>query len=114
VSHLLGCGAVPFLKPCETGVRLYIRVQPGAKKPGIVGLHAVGARTVELKVRIASPPVEGAANEALIDFLADLLDVKKSQVELVSGHTSRSKQVVLHRMAIDAVRGVLTRGLESE
>jgi uncharacterized protein (TIGR00251 family) len=44
-----------------------------------------------IKVRLTAPPVDGAANEALVKFLADTLSVAKSQVEIVSGHTSRDK-----------------------
>jgi uncharacterized protein (TIGR00251 family) len=44
-----------------------------------------------IKVRLTAPPVDGAANEALVKFLADTLSVAKSQIEIVSGHTSRDK-----------------------
>jgi hypothetical protein len=46
-----------------------------------------------LKIRLTAPPVDGAANEALVKFLAEVFSVSKSQVEIVSGHTGRQKIV---------------------
>jgi uncharacterized protein (TIGR00251 family) len=65
-----------------------VRVVPRASKSEIVGAHA-GA----LKVRIAAPPVEGAANAELIRVLAKTFDVSKSAVEIVGGQTSKTKQI---------------------
>ncbi|MDQ3178991.1 MAG: DUF167 domain-containing protein [Acidobacteriota bacterium] len=65
-----------------------VRVVPRASKSEIVGEHD-GA----LKVRIASPPVDGAANAELIKILSKKLDVPKSQVEIIGGQTSKQKQV---------------------
>lgn len=72
----------------DDAITFSVRVVPRASKSEIVGEHD-GA----LKVRIASPPVDGAANEELIRLLAKTFDVSKSAVEVVSGHTSKSKQV---------------------
>jgi uncharacterized protein (TIGR00251 family) len=52
-----------------------------------------------LKIRLTAPPVEGAANEALIRFLAETLSVSKSQIEIVAGHTSREKIVRVRGVA---------------
>lgn len=65
-----------------------VRVVPRASKSGIVGEH-----DGTLKVRIAAPPVDGAANEELIKLIAKKLGVAKSAVEIVSGQTSKLKQV---------------------
>jgi uncharacterized protein (TIGR00251 family) len=65
-----------------------VRVVPRASKSEIVGEHD-GA----LKVRIAAPPVDGAANEELVKVLAKHFGVAKSKVEIVSGHSSKLKQV---------------------
>lgn len=62
-----------------------VRVVPGAKKNEIVGVRGV------LKVRIAAPPVRGKANEALVEFLAQALGVRKGQVEIVRGQRARNK-----------------------
>jgi len=71
-----------------TGATFRVRVQPGASKNEIVG---VGEDA--LKIRINAPPVKGKANRALIDFLAGKLGVKKSEVEIISGHTSKIKKI---------------------
>lgn len=65
-----------------------IKVVPRASKSEIVGAHD-GA----LKIRLAAPPVEGAANEELIKTLAKYFEVQKSAVEIVSGATAKTKQI---------------------
>lgn len=70
------------------GLRFDVRVQPRASRSEISGVHD-GA----LRVRLAAPPVDGAANEALIELLADLLHVAKRDVRIVAGATSRRKVV---------------------
>ncbi|HEY0004711.1 MAG TPA: DUF167 domain-containing protein [Pyrinomonadaceae bacterium] len=65
-----------------------VRVVPRASKSGVAGLMD-GA----LRVRLAAPPVEGAANEELVRTLARALDVSPRSVEIMSGHTSKIKQV---------------------
>ncbi len=72
-------------------VTLSIRIQPRASKNELVRREDGG-----LKIRLTAPPVDGAANEALIRFLADTLSISKSQVEIISGHTSRDKIVRIH------------------
>jgi uncharacterized protein (TIGR00251 family) len=52
-----------------------------------------------LKIRLTAPPVDGAANEALVKFLSEALSVSKSQVEIVTGHTSREKRVKISGMS---------------
>jgi len=65
-----------------------IRIQPRASKNELLRMED-GA----LKIRLTAPPVYGAANEALVKFLADQFEIRRSQVEIVSGHTSRDKIV---------------------
>ncbi len=65
-----------------------VRVVPRASKSEIVG-ELDGA----LKIRIASPPVDGAANAELIKVLAKFFDVQKSAVEILKGQTSKTKQI---------------------
>jgi uncharacterized protein (TIGR00251 family) len=80
------------------GVLLTLHIQPGAKKTEAVGLHGDA-----LKIRLAAPPVDGKANDALIDFLAKTLSIPKSRLTLVSGQTSRSKRVQLSDIALGEV-----------
>jgi hypothetical protein len=70
--------------------RLRLRVAPGAKRVGVVGRHGEA-----WKVSVAAPPEDGRANEAVVRLLADTLDVPRSSVELVSGHSAKDKIVQL-------------------
>ena len=69
-------------------ITLTLHIQPGAKKTAFAGLHGDA-----LKIRLAAPPVDGKANEALLRFVAETLHLPKSSVCLKSGQTSRRKVV---------------------
>lgn len=71
-------------------IMLNLHVQPGAKRCEIVGLHGDA-----LKIKLAAPPIEGRANEALLKFIAELFDVPLRNVELKRGEQSRRKLVVI-------------------
>jgi uncharacterized protein len=70
---------------------LSIHALPGAKKNEV--LTAIPGQPVRIK--ISAPPVEGKANQALVDFLHDVLQLRKSQIEIVGGLNSREKRVKL-------------------
>ena len=70
------------------GVSFSIKVQPRARKNAITG--AVGDA---LKLALTAPPVEGKANQAVIEFFADLFEIPRSSVTIASGETSRNKVV---------------------
>jgi uncharacterized protein (TIGR00251 family) len=72
----------------EGGVTFAVQAVPRASRNEIAGVHGDA-----LRVRLTAPPVEGRANEALIAFLAQQLGVRKSQVEIVAGATSRRKVI---------------------
>src|SRR5438093_12685733 len=72
------------------GCVLPVRAQPGARKTGVLGEHG-GA----LKVAVTAPPEDGRANKALVETLRETLAVKRSQVELLSGVTSRDKRFLI-------------------
>jgi uncharacterized protein (TIGR00251 family) len=72
------------------GCVLPVRAQPGARKSAVLGEQGVA-----LKVAVTAPPEDGRANKALIEALRDLLDLKRSQVELLSGPTSRDKKFLI-------------------
>ena len=69
---------------------LAVHLQPKASKDEFAGLH--GDR---LKIRLTAPPVEGKANEALIAFIAEALDVPRSKVRVIKGELSREKIVAV-------------------
>jgi len=69
---------------------LTLHVQPGAKRTEVAGLHGQA-----LKIRLAAPPVEGRANEALLKFIAGLFDVPLRQVALQNGGKSRHKVILV-------------------
>jgi uncharacterized protein (TIGR00251 family) len=85
---------------------LAVRAQPGAKKTAIVGVYGEGEKAL-LKIAVQAPPVEGRANSALIEFLADKFGVAKSYVELVSGALSRSKVFLLKGVSLGQVEAVV-------
>ena len=70
------------------GIRLTLHVQPGASRTEYAGLHGDAH-----KIRLAAPAVEGRANDALIDFLAQAFSVRKRDVTITSGESSRRKVV---------------------
>jgi uncharacterized protein (TIGR00251 family) len=80
---------IPFRKTAD-GILIEVRLQPRASRSRIVGPHG-GA----LKVQVTAPPVEGEANRALIELLAVSFKVKKKDIEIVKGASSRSKTVLL-------------------
>jgi uncharacterized protein (TIGR00251 family) len=78
----------------KSGAALAIRVTPRAARNEIVEI--LPDQTI--KVRLTAPPVEGKANEALIEFLAEVLGVAKSRIEIVAGVTGRDKLVTIMDM----------------
>lgn len=69
---------------------LTLHIQPGAKRTDVAGLHGEA-----LKIRLAAPPIEGRANEALLKFIAESFGVPVRQVELKQGGQSRHKVVAV-------------------
>jgi uncharacterized protein (TIGR00251 family) len=72
------------------GCVLPVRAQPGARRTGVQGEQG-GA----LKIAVTAPPEDGRANQALVEALRTVLGVKRSQVELLSGQTSRDKRFLI-------------------
>jgi len=84
-------------------VRFAVRVQPRAARSEIAGPHGDA-----LKVRLAAPPVDGAANDALIELIADALGVARRNVQIVGGERSRSKVVEVVGVDSESVRRLVT------
>ncbi|MFL6699918.1 MAG: DUF167 domain-containing protein [Vitreoscilla sp.] len=99
------------LSPCLSvrggGVLLQLSVMPNAKRTGVDGLHD-GA----LRVRLAAPPIEGRANDALVAWLARSLGLRRRDVEVLRGESSRRKQVSI-AAPYDVVAGWLAQVLKT-
>jgi len=97
--------AAPYLKDVPGGVEITVRVQPRASRSKFAGEHG-GA----LKVQLAAPPVDGEANEALVELFAKVLKVPKREVALISGAASRNKRVRVGGLDSAAVEAVMKDG----
>lgn len=82
--------------------RLTLHVQPRARRTEVAGLHGDAIR-----VRLAAPPVDGAANDELVRFLAERLGVARRAVRIVAGATARRKVVEIDGVAADEAMRVL-------
>jgi uncharacterized protein len=85
-----------------SSVRVSVHVQPRASRNEFVGVHGTA-----LKVRLQAPPVEGAANEALVSLFADRLGVPRRSVRVVTGASSRGKVVEIDGTTEAAVRALV-------
>lgn len=99
-----------MLRAKGDGASLAVRVQPGAKRTAITGLHGEG-ESAQLKIAVHAPPAEGRANDALITFLAETFSVPKSAVELASGEWSRSKVFLVHGVSLAHAKAVVAKRL---
>lgn len=88
------------------GARITVRVQPRAGRTEVAGLYGGDA----LKIRLRAPPVEGAANRELVDFVAKTLGIPRSSVVIERGETGRLKTLRVEGMGPQAVRRALTPG----
>ena len=79
-----------FLKESKDGLILRVFVLPKSSKTQIIGLYKES-----LKIKLKSPPVDGAANKELIDFIAKTLKIPKINLEIISGHQSKNKSLFI-------------------
>ena len=82
-----------FLTPHEKGVVLNIHVQPRSAQNMICGIHGD-----TLKLKLTSPPVDGAANKQCLAFLSKVLNIPRSRMEIIAGQKSRQKRVLIHSL----------------
>jgi uncharacterized protein (TIGR00251 family) len=86
-----------FIADHPEGILLSVYVQPRSSRNMTAGLHGNA-----LKLKLTAPPVDGAANQMCLKFLAALLDLPVSALEIVRGRTSRSKQVLVRPKSVPA------------
>jgi uncharacterized protein (TIGR00251 family) len=84
-----------FLRETTGGVLLSVKLQPRASANEIC--EPLGN---ELKIKVTAPPVDAAANQALIELLAEKLGCSRGKIELIRGQTSRHKAILLHGMRV--------------
>jgi uncharacterized protein (TIGR00251 family) len=95
------------IKETASGVQFAVRVIPGASKNEVAGIQD-GA----LKIKLTAPPVEGKANRACVEFLAGLLGVRRSALEITAGEKSRKKTVSVDGMGRSELEARLKSLLE--
>ena len=88
-----------MITPRGAGVEFDVRVTPRARRT-----EHRGFQDGTLIVRLAAPPVEGAANEALVDYLAEVLGIPRRAVRIVSGGKSRHKRVAADGLTAEALQ----------
>jgi uncharacterized protein (TIGR00251 family) len=89
----------------EPSARLHLRVSPGSSRTEIAGRHGNA-----WKLRVAAPPENGRANDAVVELLAEHLQVPNRSVTLVSGHRGRDKVVLVEGLALEEAERRLENG----
>jgi uncharacterized protein len=97
------------VRDTASGATFSVRVQPRAKKNAITGVMGDA-----LKLSLTAPPVEGRANEAVIEFFAKLLNVSRSSVTIAAGESSRNKVIRVAGISADSLRAQLQTGIQSD
>ncbi len=92
----------PTVHQGKRGIQFAVRVAPRSSRNGVAGVYGEA-----IKVRLTAPPVEGAANQALVEFIAAALGVPHSNVEIVAGHTGKNKVLSVSGLSEDEVRARL-------
>lgn len=102
-----------MLKAVKDGVTLAVRLQPGAKKTFIKGIYGKGthgeAASAQLNIAVQAQPIEGRANAALLEFLAEVFSLPKSAATILSGELSRTKVVLLKGISLQRAEEAVTR-----
>ena len=98
-----------MIEAVGTGVRLKLRIHPRAASTELAGIYGD-----QLRVRLNAPPVDGAANVALVRFLAERLEVPRGAVRIVAGEKGRSKVVLVEGIGVAEAREKLREGGRTE
>jgi hypothetical protein len=91
-----------WIQEAAHGVVFKAIVQPRSSRNKIAGLQGEA-----LKIKLKAPPVEGAANKMCVDFLAKCLKVPKSDVQIIRGHTTRTKKVLVRSATREKIESLL-------
>jgi uncharacterized protein (TIGR00251 family) len=91
-----------WIQETPEGVILKVIVQPRGSGNQIIGLHGDA-----LKIRLTAPPVEGAANRMCIEFLAKSLKVRKTDVEIIRGQSTRTKKMLVRSATRKQIESLL-------
>jgi uncharacterized protein len=91
-----------FLHETKDGILMEVRVQPKAGRNELAGVQ-----DGRLKIRLTAAPVEGEANRECMKFLAKLLDIPKSDLEIIKGQKSRLKTILVRKRNVDGLLRIL-------
>ncbi len=91
------------IKSCKEGIQFMAAIQPRASRNQILGIH-----NHRLKIKLTSPPVDGAANQACIKFLAKAFGISPSRIAIVKGESSRNKTIQFEGMDPQTFLSTLT------
>lgn len=100
---------MPTFKDARIGAAISVKVVPRAKKNEVAGVMEDGS----VRIRLTAPPVEGAANQALVEFLSQLLQIHKNQIEIVAGASSERKLISLVGISPQSVDTILRRAAQA-
>lgn len=99
-------GASPYISSTAEGVRIKLRVKPGARSSRVVGIHGD-----LLKVDVNAPPERGRANEALCRLFAELTGLPLRNVDVAVGETSQNKTITIRGIDLESARAVISAAL---
>lgn len=90
------------------GARFLVRVVPRASRTAVAGIVGEGDQAA-LKIALHAPPVEGRANAALVEFLADLLGVRRTGIAIAGGEHSRTKTILVRGRSAAEVQAIIQK-----
>ncbi|HEY6446362.1 MAG TPA: DUF167 domain-containing protein [Acidobacteriaceae bacterium] len=98
------------MRDSPEGARFLVRVTPRASRTAVLGAIGEGSGAA-LRIALHAPPIEGRANAALIEFLSDLLGVRRSDIEITAGQHARNKTVLIRGRSAAPVASTLKQAL---
>jgi uncharacterized protein len=100
------------VRDTREGAQFAVRVTPRASKTAVTGTIGEGADAA-VKIALHAPPVEGKANAALVEFLAELLDVRRSAIEIAAGEHARNKVILVRGVRAAVVAAAIERVVDA-